>query len=277
MTKKKLIYHLYVGEDFETNIGYKIHFNCLKHYINLFDSVIFVICIDEYLRNELLLKVYTWVNNLNFNGRITIDVVANTFLRESITFKDYVVDANVSGEFVFFAHSKGITNLRNENCNQQGIITWIILMYFYNLNFIREIENVFNGENCRPEIFYGSPLVKFNKEAYPVLGHRSSCEYSGTFFWINGPRFYNCRKIGAFPDIVIGGRDFAEQYPGYFCDREIYGQGLASHNDACLDGHFFDFYNLTSDEWEHVVEILGNASEFSIFYKEMTDVLKGLE
>lgn len=274
MVKKKLIFHLYVGEDFETNIGYQIHFKCLKHYINIFDSIVFVVCIDKELRKEFLMKVYKWVDDLNFNGEISINVVENTFLREAITFKNYVVDANISEEFVFFAHSKGITNLRDETINQHGIIIWIILMYFYNLNFIREVENIFTGENTRPEIFYGSPLVKFNNEAYPVLGHRSACEYSGTFFWINGPRFYNCRKIGAFPDIVIGGRDFAEQYPGYFCDREIYGQGLASHNDACLDGHSFNLYNLTLDEWRNVIDILGDTIEFSIFYDHIVKPLE---
>jgi hypothetical protein len=267
--KKKLIYHLYIGEDFESNEAYDLHFHCLKYFINVFDKIDFTICIDKELRKYFLLKAYNWINNLEFSGEIIINVVDNTNLREAKTFKDKVVDANNSKEYVFFAHSKGISNLRNENINKESVITWILAMYFYNLNFIKELENIFSGENRRPEIFYGAPLVIFDRDAYPVYGHKSCIEYSGTFFWTNGPRFYNGKITGAFPDIVFGGRDFAEQYPGFFCDRKIYGQGLSSHNDVALDGHSFDFYNLDLHQWDYVIEILGNKEEFKDFVNKI--------
>lgn len=265
MVKKKLVYHLYVGEDFETNIAYNIHKECLKQYIDIFDVIDFTICIDKHLRKIFLPKAYEWINDLEFNKDIIINVIDNNHLREAKTFKEKIVDSNTSKEFIFFAHSKGINNLRNQNINHESILTWILVMYFYNLNFMNEVHNIFTGENRRPEIFYGSPLVIFNREAYPVYGHRSCIEYSGTFFWINGPRYYNGKITGAFPDIVFGGRDFAEQYPGYFCDRQIYGQGLSSHNDVALDGHSFDFYNLDNETWDYVINILGDDEEFNKF------------
>ena len=107
--EKTLVYHVYLSDDIETNLAYKINAECLKYYITNFDNVKYVIVMDNLDDLELRLKGINYVSNIKFNGNVDIVFRKNTELGEAATVRDYVVNTNDNNEMIFFCHTKGIS------------------------------------------------------------------------------------------------------------------------------------------------------------------------
>ena len=269
--KKTLIYHLYCGKDFATNIANEVHYRCLSKYIGMFDEARFVISVDDFSDENTIKDGIEWVMSLPHKGEKTIKIRKNTKFFEVETFKSEFLDCyeNIDG-YVFFAHNKGTTNIKN---NGDNIFAWICCLYYYNLEFVNEVDGIFSGTMRAPDVFYGAMMMYFSKERQSVVhampNNLSGLEYSGTFYWINVPKYRNCVKMGVIKDVEPDSRFFAEEYPGMFFDRYAYGCGMASHNDALIDAMEFNPYYADGDSWKRTIGILGDEEGF---YKFITEI-----
>jgi hypothetical protein len=103
---------------------------------------------------------------------------------------------------VFFAHNKGITNVKKYDIN--NIYKWVVGMYYFSLNFFEDVQR-----SLLKDVFYtyGSFLTKELKgENFTKYGYR----YLGTFFWLNAKRILN--MCNNFPE--MDGRTYDENFIG---------------------------------------------------------------
>lgn len=197
--KKRLVYHLYLYDNWLESITNKIHMECLKYYSHIFDDVIFVISIDNVNNHEIIKECENILLDVINTPSVSFKVVENTYLRETKTFYDLIAtQLDVYDGLTFFAHSKGVTNLKTYDIEQ--MITWITSMYFLSLEYIDEVINTLTDGR---EMSYGSLLNEIKDEELDVeeehveekrafiektkvfLG-KNKYQYMGTFFWLNG-------------------------------------------------------------------------------------------
>lgn len=141
--KKTLIYHLYLNNDIDSNIIYKIHYKCLKHYAVIFDKMKFIISIDDLNDKNLIEKGIKWVLDISNGIPIIIKIVKNDEYREARTFYDEIYNNNEDRGLVYWGHSKGLSNIYNNMFNCESIKKWVCTMYFYNLELVKDVENLF--------------------------------------------------------------------------------------------------------------------------------------
>lgn len=266
---KMLIYHLYIGEDIDDNISYKIHKECLKYYKDIFSQVKFVMVLDDLNNKELKLKGLDFINNLDFTCETTIVIRENTYMYEADTLKKELLDANnPNGSYCFFAHNKGLTNFRNIQrftYDEESILTWILVMYFYNFNYIKEVESILIGKLGLAEVMYGTLLLENNDPNTPLCV--SKYHFSGTFYWFNNQFYKNLVKSNRLEEFVPATRMDCEMMPGYLFDRSIYGGGIRTHNDAAFNYTDFlnVFYRMNQNDWNYVLDVLGDRELFNNF------------
>lgn len=270
--KKTLIYHLYACEDISSNVANRLHHNCLEKYCDVFDDARFTIAVDDLTDYEVISSAIRWCSSIGFKGDLRYTVVKNTDLREVPTFDREILknSDNLDG-MVFFAHNKGSTNMvSKDGVGDMNIVKWVCSLYFYNLQFVDEVEGYFTGKLRAPEVFYGTMLMYFTKDrtnwVHAMPNNLSGLEYAGTFYWINMPKYRNCKKMGIIKDVEPDSRFFAEEYPGMFFERYAYGCGMTSHNDAILDAIQHNPYNCN---WDEIQDILGEKEEFNKFLEEV--------
>ena len=247
-----------------------LHFLALNKYIGCFDEVRFTIAVDR-LDNLKLIKTATeWILGLSHFGSKSIRVVKNTDLYEVETFRsEFLENYEKLDGMVFFAHNKGTTNIIKDGVFQMNVARWICAMYYYNFEFLSEVEGLFTGTVRASEVFYGTLLQYFSKErqcqVHAMPNNTSGLIYSGTFYWINMPKYKNCRTMGVIKNVEADSRFFAEEYPGMFLERYAYGCGITSHNDAILDAMRYNIYDLNEEEWGEVLDILGDGEGYAEF------------
>lgn len=188
-TTIRLIYFLYTPK--EKSETYKnmmrIHFNCLNYYKNVFNKAIFILAFDDLNDKELIsqtekevVELGVGINNIKF-----IVVQNDIHFRETKYFKSEVVDklGELDG-LTFFAHSKYCPNFIIGEKEYDSVCHWIAESYYFNLNFIEEVKNIFFSAN--PTYYsYGHLLTNCNgKEMLST----HNWFYSGTFFWINATK-----------------------------------------------------------------------------------------
>lgn len=275
--EKTLVYHVYLSDDIETNLAYKINAECLKYYITNFDNVKYVIVMDNLDDLELRLKGINYVSNIEFNGNVDIIFRKNTEIGETATVRDYVVNTNENNEMIFFCHTKGITAFRANDgrVNLNSIMNWILTMYFYNLNFTNEVIEIFQGKKGPIETFYGTLLMSLtDTENYPVF--LPKLHYSGSFYWINKPFINKIKHDFNYDNYVFSNRYDAEFFPGYVFNKNKWGGGLASHNAVKLklEGLLGSFYFMPDEMWDKIFDILGNKIDFYKFKEIIMNKVK---
>ena len=204
--KTKLVFHFHVQEDFLENVFYMIHLKCLKKYINNFDEAVFVVTYNEG-DEELAAKAREEIVKLGFRGDLTLKTRQNTAFREAETFKNEVVDPYFDG-LIFFAHTKGTTNVNFSNVDISNVYHWVLGMYFINLNSFEQV--------C-------SNIIKYSAFAhgYLPLQSESDCPYSkyhwafmGTFQWINIPLLKEYVRNNEIELPSLSSRFYAETFLG---------------------------------------------------------------
>jgi hypothetical protein len=174
--KKNLKYYWYVSPNGWNEI-YDIHLYNLGLYKNSFDETEFIISFD--CGETDLSNVEETINKIR---KIFPDAKFTAYQndkenRESKYF--YYEIENKLGQFdddtaIFFAHNKGLstTYVTRVDC-----VSWINLMYYYNLRFMPLVEEALKDENVC--------AVGHFKMYYP---HWDKCKYNwhfpGTFFWM---------------------------------------------------------------------------------------------
>lgn len=174
--KKVLKYYWYVNPS-GWNVIYDIHLYNLGIYKNSFDETEFIISFDcgEIDLSEVE-KTINKIKEIYPNAKFTA-YQNNKDNRESQYF--YYEIENKLGEFdddtaIFFAHNKG---LNSEYVTKVDCISWINLMYYYNLRFIGAINKILEDEEVC--------AISHFKMYYP---HWDKCTYNwhfpGTYFWM---------------------------------------------------------------------------------------------
>ena len=273
--KKTLIYHLYVCDDIETNVCYNIHKECLKIYSNVFDNVKFIISMDDLTDKILKQKAMDFINDIGYSCETDISIRQNTCLCEVDTLNREVLDFdNKNEEYIFFCHSKGVTNFRDNiynGHNLYSIYKWITVMYFYNLNFIEELEKHFIGKQCVSEVMYGT-LLLVSDNIHRALS-TSNLHFSGTFYWFNKQFYKNLVLSNRLFNFKAVNRQDAEMMPGYLFDYFGYGRGIKTHNDVSFILEDFDgkFYSASEDEWDYIINALGDKESFNKFFNNINE------
>lgn len=206
--KKKLIFNFYVFPDWlngEVGKINEIHLRCLKEYIHIFDEVMFVITMDDTNNIKLINEVKGKILDFFIKGQITIRIEKNTKLREAVTFYKEVVKKLGEDDLVFFAHNKGITNIKKDN--KESIYYWIYGMYFYCLNFIDDVESALIGDNG---ISYGAFFAQCKLNKCIKYGWM----YSGNFYWLNSKKVKNYMDNNNIAVPPLDNRMYGEQFIG---------------------------------------------------------------
>jgi hypothetical protein len=281
--KKTLVYNLYINEKFENKGIYKIHYECLKYYMHIFDEAIFQLNVDNLSDTKLINKGLNWISEISQNISFTVKVKKNTLPYEGKTLLEEIINKRHDMEgMVFFAHSKGSTRLDLDfkeifqeemgTINEMSLVCWIFALYFYSLNFIDEAEGLLYGRQRPSELFYGPLLTQLkDPSSSPMFRmNKGNCFYQGTFFWINIEKFTNYMDRGVIKVPLMDDRYWAEMLPGAVGGRYLFGDGCSSHNDVAINDEF-NLYKMNKKEWELLTSILGDENEFWNFYQKLTE------
>lgn len=258
--KKTLIYHLYVGDDIETNVVYNIHKECLKRFKHIFSNVRVTISLDDLSNTELKNRGCQWVNDIFTEQEIEITYTKNTLYREALTFYNKVLN-NFVDDKVFFIHSKGTTNFKNPNIKNGSVFYWICAMYFFNLsNHCNTIELLDNGTFT----FSGALLMK----PYEDSLNKYSPIYAGCSYWINLNVLHNCEKTNLIPICKCSDRYFAERFPG-MVTNDYCEYGFTSTSNKFL--YRANLYDGEVSNWEYVAELYGCRETFFEFVEYISN------
>lgn len=273
---KRLVFHFYLkrewfpfeGKVFEDDDNkkvaqlYNFHFYCLKKLSDVFDTMQFVLCVDDENDIELIRAAEERLLKMHYTGKIIFDIVKNSDLRESETFKRCVVDKLQDNELVFFAHSKGLTNLNK--CNIANIYKWVGGMYYFNLG-IKYFEEAISDLLNTKAISYGTfPQLDENN-----LTNKYHWFYIGTFFWINTGKLYNYIKQNNIELPTLSDRFYSEEFLGNIYDLGPYSQ---YNNGMYLIGAC-DFYKYTDD----FIKMLYSKEEIEDFEYFLAKALEDID
>ena len=257
--RKTLVFHLYVSDDYETNIAYKIHEECLRVFNYLFDNIKITIALDDLNNKDAINWAFQWINNVFCGFPMEITVVKNSPYREGSTFKEKVLN-NQEDDLVFFFHSKGITNFANENLVKESIFNWICGIYYFNLY---DKSNAIDILETGTKAMCGAFLVLPPKE--DVIRYKPF--FAGTGYWINLRVLRNLIKCGVVKDLECSDRFFAEKYPGTVLNvEEEWGLEGAKTTKLLLgpeDGAYF--YTGTKEDWDKIINIYEDNGTFADF------------
>lgn len=237
LIKKRLVYHFFISDNYETNDVYKIHFACLEYFANIFDEAVFIITSNN--ENAPYSDVESKLLKIFKHTRITIEIKTNTALCEAETFYNEVVKKDES-VLTFFFHTKGITNIKD--CEQDNIIQWILMAYYYSLNFKTDMEEQLL---FYPYItFYGSCKGLVTVTDKPL--ERKSTIYIGCGYWINNTRLNEEKKnIPQIADRWYGEmmpHSFEEKYKGSYKDVFVQNHNFYHDNNEGLVS-IFEWYD----------------------------------
>ena len=263
--KKTLVYHIYLCDDIDTNKAYKINMECLKYFIHIFDKVIFVNVMDDLDDMALRKKGLDFITEIGYKGETNIVFKKNTDIGETATVRDFVFnDEKQNDSIIFFGHTKGIGNFRknsDNDFNKFSMAMWIMVLYFYNFNFIKEVEDNFVGRDTHIRLFYGTLLMIYKDRKVVSI---PKYHYSGSFYWVNKPFI---KKLGLPNDYPYSSRYDAEFLPGYYGAEDKYCSMFGSHNEKrlVLDELLGAFYCMSEKTWGDLLEIIGEKDSFLKF------------
>ena len=264
MINKKLVFHIFLYDDnvnYFNNVAYKMHMLCLKHYSHIFDTACFNISVENENREEQIIKIKKDIVECGFKN-IEIIVTKNDYLCEVNTFKHFVLDnLGKSNDLVFFGHTKGIINVIDGINYPENILHWIFTMYYFNLEDIcveymqKSLIQSFGGSK---NTFYGG-LRTF-------LDEINSSFYPGTFYWINQMKLYEDNLNGVVRIPNIYNRNFCEELPIIYANKNNKFNGLSSFNEIGIDEWLYN-----DNDWESLSNKIsfGNNAKYLQLYNEL--------
>lgn len=252
---KRLIFHLYVNENWKSNPIYWVHKYLLQNYSLIFDEALFIISVDDINDFSLIKEAENFLIDCNFKN-IAFRVEKNNGLCEVETFDKYILERlDDLGGMTFFGHSKGTTNYYNPAHDKNAILDWVLLLYYLNLAFYKDAEWAFYTARS---YFFGGPMLLENGKIH----------YSGTFYWLNGRRIFE-KFNGKYP--VIKDRFYAELFPS-FCrpyDYDAYSHNYMMINKEKIKDNLFK----SQDVSNKYIEALLSDDERASFYELKHNVI----
>ena len=241
--KKQLVFHFYCDYGWEENIAVKLHLECIKHYIHVFDDVVVVIATDHIEDRGLLRAVREHILSYMDCNTITIKTVQNTEFREAKTFYDEIVNKDYDG-ITLFTHTKGYTNFDVDRYDKERLKEWVICSYWINLNFVHETESMLSyNTKANNGLFYGA-FLSFTHDSKLL----KKAAYSGSMFWTN---MRNVRVECGLSNVeipAIATRMSAEQFPGLVC-YGIVNMLATSHKGIGIYADLCDFYGEKEEKY----------------------------
>jgi len=211
--KKRLVFHFFIAKDWRTNPIYKIHFNCLDYYKECFDEAYFALSLEDPNDIDSLYEVkQKLVDIFRALDKIEFERVPNTDFCECPTFKSQIAERIGKDDFVFFAHTKGVMNIKE--FEKDKVYQWICGLYYFSLNEQKQdkgfLDRIFI--NNTHFISYGSFKLQF------YLKHKTFNKYEwyycGTFFWINSKRLSDYIRINETKLPEMSDRFYSENFLG---------------------------------------------------------------
>ena len=205
-----LVAHFYLKEEFNEELPfiYKVHFECLRKYGNIFTNSVFVLSVDDNCSKKSINFFKNEIVNLGFNGDLSIKIRKNSAYREAETFKNEVADklGDLDG-LTFFVHGKGISNLNRADVNPDSVIEWIISSYYQMFSNFDYLVTALITENTG--ICYG-PFLFLNDYCLTL----NDWYFSGAFQCINTKKLLNyiANKGARVP--LLCDRAYAETFLG---------------------------------------------------------------
>lgn len=205
-----LVAHFYIKKEWGKELPYiyKLHFECLNRYKDVFTNSIFVLAVDKDCPEDIIDFYKKKIINLGLKGDIAIKVKENTAYREGKTFKEEIVDklGELDG-LTFFIHGKGITNFDRSDVIEDSVIEWVICSYYQMFSNINQVVRMLIAGNTG--VCYGPYLFK-----HDFCLTINNWYYSGSFQCINTKKLQNYmfRKNVRIPELCD--RAYAEAFLG---------------------------------------------------------------
>lgn len=274
--KKRLIFYLYITDDFFQRKTNLVTIECLRRYSYIFDCADFYLSIDDTNNYELINKVENLIINLGFNKDIAFHIHQNDEYRESAVVKEEIADKiGEINDLIFFAHGKGFTNL--EVYEENSMIHWLLGCYYLSLEFYEEGISLITGMNTF-SAFGSFPLV-LEKRKHPESDMLAMEElylgrikygwcFSGTFFWINPPKIYDHMQIFKQDIPRIFDRYYSEKFLGNIMS---YNSNATGH----LLRYLYSGNNMYNDGVaESCIQFILTEEELPAYYQFREDILK---
>lgn len=254
--KKKLVFYFYIKDNNIESEIYRLHLYCLRHYAHVFDEMLFVLSLDDTNDIDLIRKWENVLMGLHTKGTISFEIMKNNTFRETDAFKRHIADRLGEDDLVFFGHGKGLTNM--ERYDKDNIMKWVVGMYFYNLNFMDEVENELIANKY---MSYGAFLSKCGNDDHI---NKFRWFYCGTFMWINSKALYNFVKGNGIELPKYSDRYYDEEFLGNIYD--IWPQATASSHNHMYLLDAFKFYHETDN---YISGLYNDRSDFDEFYNKV--------
>lgn len=261
MLKKKLVFYLYYADSKNSEEFYNFHFSCLKKYCHIFDEAVFVISVDDVSDYHLIREAEDKILDIFKGTSVSFDIHKNDKMHEVYAFEKYVINTKDKDGLVFFGHSKGFSNIKK--FDKEYIYKWIAGMYYFNLNFMDEVENLLLETKS---ISYGSFLM--HDELNETNKYRWF--YIGTFFWINLGKLENYIRQNNIELPLICDRAYAEEFLGNIYPFEQLPYAASHLNRALINAR--DFYHYINE----YISMMYYEDELKEFY-EFFDAIKNEE
>ena len=258
--KKTLVFRFFVPSEYKENIAIRMHLECLRRYSHIFDSAIFSICFENDDMSRAA-EVEKDIMDCGVVKDVRFVLEENSPFTESIAIKKYILDRleELDG-LVFFGHTKGVTNVKTFSYDVDSKLKWVYSLYFYNLEFIDDVER--NLIYCTPYIatFYGALRT--------TMDECKHFHYPGTFYWINPKGLYNDVNSGLVTIPKLANRSFGESLP------IIYETSDTCHAVACYGQRWMYWYDLYHGNMDAVIKLFG---EYDLFYRKYNEIIDNIK
>jgi hypothetical protein len=220
-------------------------------------------------------KGIDFITEIGYKGDTDIVFRKNTDIGEAATVRDFVFNdyGGIDNDSaVFFGHTKGVGNFRkneDNDANRFSMFMWILVLYFYNFNFIKEVEDNFMGRDTHIKLFHGALLMNYKKRIVPSI---PKFHYSGSFYWLNKPFL---KKMGGIKEYPFSSRYDAEFLPGFYGSDDVQGALFGTHNGQrlVLDGALGAFYCMSQNVWHDLLNIIGDKEIFLDFKTKIENIV----
>jgi len=186
--KLQMIYSFFIADNECNNEVYELHYNMLNQISHVFDKIIFIICHNGNIYDDVVKRVkYKLIDITNCNNISFIYEQNIPEYREGIIYKKYIIDKlDQYDEYItFFGHTKGVSNPNGLN-NLDNLKLWIFALYYLNFKWIDEVKHKLNthlitNKYLKNDYFsYGCLYFKDYRH-----NNINNWFYSGSFQWLN--------------------------------------------------------------------------------------------
>lgn len=256
--RKTLIFHFFIPDDYMENVAIKMHFECLKKYSHIFDRAIFYISATEKSKqyiSDVRRRLFTVIDCHD----VRIKVVENTLFACAPTFREEILRklGTYEDEIIFWAHTKGATNVSDIPSKREMFLKWIYACYFYSLEFVDEVEHKLFYDY---KMFYGSLLMEIDKNH----GY-----YVGGFYWLNPMHAYNDLVKRGVPMPKMENRGLDE----YFCSVFNFEEGDGVLSTHGIVTRYLFKQNIYQQNFDEIIEFFGEYDTFMKQYNEIKEKL----